>query len=100
MDNSLDFNYFQNLDLYTCIVLININPLRVIKYLNSLKIRVSVRISWENFNANRFFFGFLQIPPSGSAPGWCTYQLDIANKTNLYVPGKGLPDEVMKVAPI
>ena len=26
-----------------------------------LEIRVSVRISWENFNANRFFFGFLQI---------------------------------------
>ena len=26
-----------------------------------LEIRVSVRISWENFNANRGFFGFLQI---------------------------------------
>ena len=26
-----------------------------------LETRVSVRISWENFNANRFFFGFLQI---------------------------------------
>ena len=24
------------------------------------------------------------------------YQLDIANKTNIYVPGIGLPDEVIK----
>ena len=38
--------------------------------------------------------------PAG-ADSWCTYQLDIANKTNLYVHGKGLPDEVIKhVKPI
>ena len=38
--------------------------------------------------------------PTG-ADSWCTYQLYIANKTNLYVPGKGLPGEVIKhVKPI
>ena len=38
--------------------------------------------------------------PTG-VDSWCSYQLDIANKINLYVPGKGLPDEVIKhVKPI
>ena len=32
---------------------------------------------------------------------WFTYQLDIENQTNLYLPGKGLPGEVIKhVKPI
>ena len=33
--------------------------------------------------------------PTG-ADSWCTCQLDIADKTKLYVSGKGLTDEVIK----
>ena len=27
---------------------------------------------------------------------WCQYQRDVANKTNLYCPGSGLSDDVIK----
>ena len=33
--------------------------------------------------------------PTG-VDSWCTYQLDIANKTKLHKPTKGLPEETIK----
>ena len=34
-------------------------------------------------------------PPG--ADSWCTYQVDVATKTNHYKPGKGLPLDAIKL---